>query len=67
MEGMHRLHERPATDRFSHDAMSRIDLVPQTDLRTRALASGCPMIVMVESPHNWKSDYLVPCMMRGLG
>ncbi len=34
---------------------------------TSALASGCPLVVMVQSAHDRKSDHLVPCMMRGHG
>src|SRR6266496_4787444 len=44
-----------------------MDLVHQLDFRTSALASGYPMVVMVQSAHDRKSDHLVPCTMRGLG
>ena len=66
-KGLHRLQERPANDRFSRDAPSWIDLVHQLDFRTPALASGCPMVVMVQPAHDRKCDHLVACMMRGFG
>ena len=62
---MHRLQERSTKDFFSHDALSWIDLVHQLDFRTRAFASGCPMVVMVQPTHDGKSDHLVSRILRG--
>ncbi len=64
-KGKHRLHERAATDLVSHDVMSWIDLVHQLDARTRDLASGCPVVVVVQPTHDRKSDHLVACILSG--
>jgi hypothetical protein len=61
---MHRLPKRSAKDLLRHDAPSWMDLVPQLDARTSASASGCPMVVMVESTHDRKSDDLVAYNLR---
>jgi hypothetical protein len=61
---MQRLHERPAKGLFRHDATSWMDLVHQLDTRIRGPASGSPVVVMVESTHDWKSDHLIACLMR---
>src|SRR6266700_8351035 len=47
-EGMQRLHERPATDLFRHDAPSWMGLVHPLSSRTSNTASGCPVVVMVQ-------------------
>jgi hypothetical protein len=62
---MQRRQERSAQDLFSHDATSWMDLVHQLDARTCGPASGCPAVVMVQSTHDWKSDHLLACLMRG--
>ena len=62
---MHRLQERSVIDRFSHDAPSWMNLVPQLSCQTRGPASGCPAVVMVQPTHDWKSDHLLACLMRG--
>src|SRR5512142_2111759 len=50
----HGSYEWPAKYLSRHDATSWMDLVPQLDFRTRALASDCPMIVMVKPTHDRK-------------
>ena len=62
---MHRLQKRSAKDLFRHDTTSWMEFVHQLDFRTRALASGCPLVVMVESTHDWMSNYLVPNILSG--
>jgi hypothetical protein len=62
---MHRLQERSAKDPFSHDTMSWMELVHQLDARSGGPASGSPAVVMVHSTHDWKSDHLLACLMRG--
>jgi hypothetical protein len=62
---MHRLQERSAQDLFSHDATSWMDLVQQLDALTCGPASGSPLIVMVQSTHDRKSDDLLACLVRG--
>ena len=42
-----------------------MDLVPQLDARSHSPVSGCPLIVMVQSAHDRKSNYLVACLLRG--
>jgi len=42
-----------------------MDLVHQLGARTCGPDSGCPVVVMVESTHHWKSDHLLACVMRG--
>ncbi len=37
-------------------------MTDELDFRTSALASGCPMVVMVQPAHDRKSDHLVPCI-----
>src|SRR6266566_543122 len=64
-EGMQRLHERPATDLFRHDAPSWMGLVHPLSSRTSNTASGCPVVVMVQPTHDWKSDHFAPCILRG--
>jgi hypothetical protein len=59
-EGLPWLHERPVKDLFSHDATSWMDLVHQLDACTRGPASGCPAVVVVQTTHDRKRDYLVP-------
>jgi hypothetical protein len=66
-EGIQRLQERSLEDLFRHDATSWMDLIHQLHDRTLVLASGCPMVVMVESTHHRKCDHLVACMLRGHG
>jgi hypothetical protein len=64
-EDMQRLLVSPAKDPFSHDATSWMDLVHQLDARTDGTASGDQLIVMMQSSHDWKSEHLVPCILRG--
>ena len=52
-------------DRFRHEAPSWMDLVHRLDTRTCGPVSGCPVVVMVESPHDRKCDHLVPRILRG--
>jgi hypothetical protein len=63
---MQRLHERSAKDIFIHDAFSWMRLVHWQYPRTRSTDSGYPLVIMVESTHSRKSNYLAPCMMRGM-
>jgi hypothetical protein len=62
---MRRLQERSAKDLFRHDTPSWMDLVHQLNVRTRGSASGCPVVVMVQPTHDWKSDHFAPCIPRG--
>ena len=62
---MHRLQERSAKDRFRHDATSWMHLVHRLASRTRGPASGCPVIIMVQSSHDRTSNYLLACILRG--
>jgi hypothetical protein len=62
-EGVQRLYERPAKDLFRHDATSVMEFVHQLDIRTHGLASGCPMVVIVQPAHDRKSDHLLPCLL----
>ena len=64
-EGMQRLHERPVTDFFRHDATSWMELVHRLDARTRGPPSGSPLISMVQPTHDRKSDHLVVCILSG--
>jgi hypothetical protein len=63
-EAMHRLQERSAKN-FSDPTYELDDLVHQLSSRTRGPVSGCPLVVMVQPTHDWKSDHLVPCILRG--
>ena len=60
--GIHRLQERSTTDHFRHDAPSWMDLVLQLESRPCSPASGSPVVVMVQTSHNRKSNHLVPCI-----
>ena len=62
---MQRLHERPVTDFFRHDATSWMELVHRLDARTRGPPSGSPLISMVQPTHDRKSDHLVVCILSG--
>jgi len=64
-EAMNRRQERPVTDLFRHDATSWMDLAHQLDARTHGPASGCPVVVMVQPSHDWTSNHLIPCILRG--
>ena len=60
---MQRLHERPATDLFSHDATRWMALVYQFDTRTHGLASGYSSVVMVQPTQDRMCDHLVACTL----
>ena len=62
-EGIQWLHERPATDLFSHDVLSRMDQVHQLGAHTCGPASGCPLIIMVQPTHDRKTDHLGACIL----
>jgi hypothetical protein len=40
-----------------------MDLVHQLEPRMRGPASGCPVVVVVQLTHDWKSDHLLPCIL----
>jgi hypothetical protein len=63
---MQRLHERSAKGTLIHDAASWSHLVHWLYSRTRCTDLSYPLVVMVESTQDRNSDYLTPCMMRGM-
>jgi hypothetical protein len=64
-KGIHRLHERAVKGLFRHDATSWMDLISQLTSRIWSTISGCPAVVMVQLTHDWNSDHLLACVMRG--
>src|SRR5262249_30272017 len=64
-EGRQWLHEWPAKDLFRHETTSRMDLIHQLDAPTTGPPSGSPVVVMVQSTHDRKSNHFAPCILRG--
>ena len=64
-KGIHRLHGRAVKGLFRHDATSWMDLISQLTSGIWSTISGSPAVVMVQSTHDWKSDHLLACLMRG--
>jgi hypothetical protein len=64
-EGRQWLHEWPAKDLFRHEATSWMDLIHQLDAPTTGLPSGSPVVVMVQSTYDWKSNHFAPCILSG--
>jgi hypothetical protein len=54
---------RAAKNDFRHDATSWMDLITQLDARTPGLASGRPVVVVVQPTHDQTSDHLIPCIL----